>query len=139
MLGAADNIKLSNKYFSSILQLKSLENRLAKDEDFGEKYKTTIREDLNEGYVIEVPDAHKVEKRSDKEWYLPHHPVLNLNKPGKVRTVHNGAAKFHGASINKSLLTGPKPYLRTSSFPATSICCLCRHRGNISTDWYTAI
>ena len=31
----------------------------------------------------------------------------NPNKPGKVRRVLNGAAKFHGASLNKSLLAGP--------------------------------
>ena len=89
------------------MQVKSLEKRLAKDENLIEKYTSTIKEDLNKGYLIEVPDAHKVENRSDKEWYLPHHPVLNRNKPGKVRRVLNGAAKFHGASLNKSLLTGP--------------------------------
>ena len=107
MLWAADNIQLPNNYFSSLVQLKSLEKRLAKDEDLREKYTSTIKEDLNKGYVIEVPDAHKVESRSDKEWYLPHHPVLKPNKPGKVRRVLNGAAKFHGASLKKSLLTGP--------------------------------
>ena len=32
--------------------------------------------------------------------------IVNTNKPGKVRTILNGAAKFHGASLNKSLLTG---------------------------------
>ena len=57
--------------------------------------------------MITVPDAHKVEQRSDKEWYLPHHPVINANKPGKVGRVLNGAEKFHGTSLNKSLLTGP--------------------------------
>ena len=89
------------------MQLKPLEKRLATDEDLREKYTSTIKEDLNNGYVIEVPDAHKVESRSDKDWYLPHHPVLKPNKPGKVRRVLNGAAKFHGASLNKSLVTGP--------------------------------
>ena len=89
------------------MQLKSLEKRLAKDEDLGEKYTSTIKEYLKKGYVIEVPDAHNVENRSDREWYLPHHPVLNPNKTGKVRRVLNGAAKFHGASMIKSLLTGP--------------------------------
>ena len=59
------------------------------------------------GYVVRVKDAHKVESRSEREWYLPHHPVVNPNKPGKIRRVLNGAAKFHGASLNKSLLTGP--------------------------------
>ena len=45
--------------------------------------------------------------RSERNWYLPHHPVVNPNRPGKVRRVLNGAAKFLGASLNKSLLTGP--------------------------------
>ena len=107
MLWAADNTKLPNNYFSSLVQLKSLEKRLAKDEDIREKYTSTIKDDLNKGYVIEVTDAHKVENRSDKEWYLSHHPVLKSNKPGKVRRVLNGAAKFHGGSLNTSLLTGP--------------------------------
>ena len=106
MLWAADNTQLPNIYFSSLVQLNSLEKRLAKDENLREKYTSTIKEDLNKGYVIEVPDAHKVENRSDKEWYLPHHPVLKPNKPGNVRRVLNGTAKFHGASLNKSLLTG---------------------------------
>ena len=106
MLWAADNTKLPNNYCASLVQLKSLEKRLAKDEDLREKYTSTIKEDLNKGYVIEVADAHKVESRSDKEWYLPHHTVLNPNKR-KVRRVINGAANFRGASLNKSLLTGP--------------------------------
>ena len=42
-----------------------------------------------------------------REWYLPHHPVVNPNKPGKVRRVLNRASKFHGTSLNKSLLVGP--------------------------------
>ena len=45
--------------------------------------------------------------RADRECYLPHHPVLNPNKPVKVRRVLNGASKCHGASLNKSLLVGP--------------------------------
>ena len=58
------------------------------------------------GYVITVK-AHIPKSRADREWYLPHHPVLNPNKPGKVRRVLNGASKCHGASLNKSLLVGP--------------------------------
>ena len=112
LLWAADNTQLPNNYFSSFVQLKSLKKRLANNEDLREKYTSTIREDLNKGYVIEVPDAivievpNKVESRSGKKWYLPHHPVLNPNKPGKVRRVLNGAAQFHGASLNKFLLIG---------------------------------
>ena len=143
MLWAADNTKLPNNNFASLVQLKSLEKRLAKDEHLREKYTSKIKEDLNKGYVIEVPDAHKIESRSDKEWCLPHHPVLNPNKPAKVRRVLNGAANFLGASLNKSLLTGPdllqNLILRTYLLPTTSICRLCRHQGNVSTGWRITI
>ena len=107
MLWAEDNIELPNNFFSALVQLKSLEKRLTKDQTLREKYSNTIKEDLDKGYVVGVKDAHKVESRSEREWYLPHHPIVNPNKPGKVRSVLNGAAKFHGASLYKSLLTGP--------------------------------
>ena len=107
MLWADDNIQLPNNYFSSLIQLKALEKRLSRDTTLKENYAKTNSEDVVKGYVIPIPDAHRVEQRSDKEWYLPHHPVINPNKPGKVRRVLNGAAKLHGTSLNKSLLTGP--------------------------------
>ena len=106
MLWANDNGELPNNYFSSLVQLKSLEKQLSRDTSLKKNYTNTIREDVEKGYLITVPDAHKVEQRSDKEWYLPHHSVINPNKPGKVRRVLNGAEKFHGTSLNKSLLTG---------------------------------
>ena len=56
--------------------------------------------------MIQVP-PDDFSNRSIREWYLPHHPVVNPNKPGKVRRVLNGASKFHGTSLNKSLLVGP--------------------------------
>ena len=96
---------LPNNYFSSLVQLKSLEKRLHKDPSLRKKYAETIREDIQKGYVITVK-AHDPKSRADREWYLPHHPVLNPKKPGKVRRVLNGASKCHGASLNKSLLVG---------------------------------
>lgn len=49
----------------------------------------------------------EAEKQSDKTWYLPHHPVLNPNKPGKLCVVFDTAAKFSGTSLNDQLLQGP--------------------------------
>ena len=40
-------------------------------------------------------------------WYLPHHPVLNANKSGKVCVVFDCAAKHQGTSLNAQLLQGP--------------------------------
>ena len=68
MLWADDNTQLPNNYFSSLVHLKSLEKRLSRDTRLNENYTNTIREDLEKGYLITVPDAHKVEQRSDKEW-----------------------------------------------------------------------
>ena len=42
-----------------------------------------------------------------KEWYLPHHPVLNPNKPGKVRRVCNAASKYKEVCLYDKLLLGP--------------------------------
>ena len=40
-------------------------------------------------------------------WYLPHHPVVHPQKPGKVRVEFYCAAKFKGTSLNYQLLQGP--------------------------------
>ena len=107
MLWAEDNIELPKNYLSALVQLKSLEKRLTKNQTLREAYSNTIKKDLDKGYVVKIKDAHKVESCSEREWYLPHHPFVNAIKLGKVRRVLNGADKFHGASLDKSLLTGP--------------------------------
>ena len=38
---------------------------------------------------------------------MPHHPVTNENKPGKVRGVANASSIFQGQSLNSNLLKGP--------------------------------
>ena len=40
-------------------------------------------------------------------WYLPHHGVINENKPGKISVVFDGSCKFQGHSLNQYLLQGP--------------------------------
>ena len=106
MLWIDSNVSLPNNYYSSLAQFKTLERRLSKDPELRERYAETIREDIRKGYVVTV-EPHDPRKRSDLEWYLPHHPVVNPNKPRKVRRVFDGASKFHGTSLNKSLLVGP--------------------------------
>ena len=44
---------------------------------------------------------------SKRVWYLPHHPVANANKPGKLRVVFDCTAKYEGISLNSKLLQGP--------------------------------
>ena len=106
MLWSEDESSLPNNYFSALVQLKSLERRLGKDVELKERYSKTIHEAIqnhpSKGYIASVDktDCFKVSN-------LPHHPVVNSHKPGKVRRVLNGAAMFQGHSLNNSLLTGP--------------------------------
>ena len=42
-----------------------------------------------------------------KRWYIPHHGVTHLAKPGKARFVFSCSAEFVGTSLNNQLITGP--------------------------------
>ena len=67
-------------------------------------YEKTLETDLEKGYVKSVTFPNPA---PEKIWYLPHHPVTNSNKPGKVRRVANAAYVFKKQSLNKNLLSGP--------------------------------
>ena len=107
MLWAEDESSLPNNYFSALVQLKSLERRLGKDAELKERYTQTIKDDFSKGYIVEVDKSDCFKMNNAREWYLPHHTVVHPHKPGKVRRVLNGTAKFQGHSLNNALLTGP--------------------------------
>ena len=64
---------------------------------------------LDEGYIEEVPqdDEKKSLITAKMVWYVPHHPVLNPDKPGKMRIIYDCAAQSHGISLNENLMKGP--------------------------------
>ena len=73
---------------------------------FLKKYLASIDDYVEKGYARKLtPEETKV--RSNTTWYLPHHPVLNPRKPGKVRAVFDAASTFAGTSLNEELLQGP--------------------------------
>ena len=129
MLWREPDIELPNNYYAALAQLKSLENRLGRDADLRERYAQTIKDDLETGYVKTV-ERSESQKRSKREWHLPHHPVLNPNKPGKVRRVLNGAALFHKQSLNSALMAGPD-LLQNLLY---IILKFCQHRYAVSAD-----
>ena len=82
-----------------------LEKRLQRDINLAEAYKETIHSDLQKDYIKKLgPGEVDIE---EKQWYLPHHPVLNSNKPGKVRRVCDAACRYQGSSLNDHLIAGP--------------------------------
>ena len=97
-------IKFENNFYSALNQVKSLNTRLQRKPLLQEKNNKTLLTDLEKNYVkpVEMQDP-----QPDRIWYLPHHPVENINKPGKIRRVANAASKFRGQSLNSNLLTGP--------------------------------
>ena len=85
---------LPNNYSSAVSQLKSLERRLEKDESLKQRYKETIDKDVQKGLVRILDEAEFESTKTDLQWYVPHLPVLNPNKPDKVRRVCDAASKF---------------------------------------------
>ena len=98
---------LPNNYSSAVTQLKSLERRLEKNENLKQGYKETIDVDVQKGFVRNLDEAELENTKSDLQWYVPHLPVLNPNKPDKKRRVCNAASKFAGVSLDDNLMAGP--------------------------------
>ena len=63
---------------------------------------------MEKGYIKKLEKSEvEATQGSTKEHYLLHHPVVNPEKPGKVRRVYNAAAKFEGKSLNDLIPIGP--------------------------------
>ena len=105
MLWSEPEPNLPNNYSSALGQLFSLERRFQKDPNLKSLYQESVETDVKKGFV-KILDESEVKGTFGKEWYLPHHPVLNPNKPGKVRRVCNAASKYKELCLNDKLLAG---------------------------------
>ena len=93
-----DNIDVAKQ------RLARLKTRLVNDEALHAMYTDSMQDLLSRGYAEEVPAE---EASPSVVWYLPHHAVLNPNKPGKLRVVFDCSAKHCGKSLNDVVLQGP--------------------------------
>ena len=98
---------MPNNCISVAAQLRSLEKRLEKDKDLKKRYQETINVDLEKGFVRKIDNYGLKKARNKQQWYLPHHPVINHNKPEKVCRVCNAKLNLMGVSLNDMLLSGP--------------------------------
>ncbi|XP_042208576.1 uncharacterized protein LOC121856861 [Homarus americanus] len=87
-------------------RLASLKKRLLKDPDLRQRYREEMQNLINKGHAERVPH-HELTIVPGKTWYLPHHPVLNQNKPGKLRIVFDCAAMYESVSLNSQVMQGP--------------------------------
>ena len=88
----------------ALARLQQLKRKLSRDSSLHQKYAETVNDYISKGYAREVTHMDTDSKRV---WYLPHHPVVNANKPGKLRVVFDCAAKYEGISLTSKLLQGP--------------------------------
>ena len=125
MLWSSNKLKLPNNFFSALVQFKSLEKRLVKDPVLYKRYAETIQDDLDKGYVIKLKKREN-EHCAGREWYLPHHPVVNPNKPEKVRRVLNVVLNL-GYIFKQCTAHCSRPLAETVSHSntllSTSFCC----------------
>ena len=69
-----------------------------------EKYKEFMNDLISKDYARKVSSQDPGPLGT--HWYLPHHPVFNPQKPGKVRVVFDCSAKYRDTSLNDQLLQG---------------------------------
>ena len=86
-------------------RLSLLKKRLQREPLVHEKYKDFMNDLLKKDYARKV--CNQDPGPLGINWYLPHHPVFNPQKPGKIRVVFDCSAKYNGTSLNDQLLQGP--------------------------------
>ena len=82
-------------------RLEEVKHRLFRGDALKKMYCQQIESVLKHGYAEQVPKDEW--ESSNRVWYtsIPHYPVMNPNKPGKVRIVYDRAApiSFGGGHI----------------------------------------
>ena len=106
MLWREQEVEFPDNRLMAVKRLESTERKLKRDEDLARKYCAIIEDYVDKGYTRKLtPEEAAVP--TPKQWFLPHHPVRNPNKSGKVRIVMDAAAVHDGVSLNDKLRIGP--------------------------------
>ena len=98
--------KLPDNFQLAVSRLRSTERKISKDKFVQSEYQKTIEGYIDKGYLRRVTQE---EKQPSEVWYLPHFPVVRMDKTStKVRIVFDCAAKMDGVSLNDTIHPGPK-------------------------------
>ena len=97
---------LPDSYPMAVRRLQSLKRRLIKDPDLHRRYTDQMESNIQMGHVEKV--LMQELSYGIKQWYIPHQPVVNPQKPEKVRIVYDcAAASSNGKTLNDFLMKGP--------------------------------
>ena len=99
-----DPALLPNNLALAQSRLNLLKRRFIKDENLHEAYAKSVQDYIDKGFARRVTPE---EAKREHAWFIPHHAVINPNKPGKTRVVFDCSAKYKGVSLNDNLLNGP--------------------------------
>ena len=103
LLWKGEPVLLNNRAMA-VSRLRSTENKLKRNPELADKYQNVMNDYVTKGHAQRMTQE-EAKATTSKTWYLPHHAVVNPNKPGKVRVVFDAASKFDGVSLNDKLLT----------------------------------
>lgn len=106
MLWKDSSVQLPDNRLLAENRFHSLVRRFKRQPELHKKYSETIESYVQRGYARKMSED-EVRAVTKRTWYLPHHPVINPNK-AKVRVVFDAASKYHGTSLNDTLVTGPE-------------------------------
>ena len=103
LLWKRDEVHLPDSREMCLKRMKNLRQRMAKNSFLERQLEDIISDHMRKEYCVDVTG----QLPQSPLWYLPVFPVINPNKPGKVRLVFDAAAKVGEHSLNTHLLTGP--------------------------------
>ncbi|XP_055540402.1 uncharacterized protein LOC129727039 [Wyeomyia smithii] len=106
LLWRYDNAQLPDSKPMAMKRLMCLEKRMQREPELARVLKEKINDYQRNGYIGKLTKT-QLSEEFPRVWYLPIFPVVNPNKPGKLRIVWDAAAKVAGTSLNSFLLSGP--------------------------------
>ncbi|XP_062700012.1 uncharacterized protein LOC115258713 [Aedes albopictus] len=106
LLWKFDNVRLPNSSGMAHRRWECLERRMNRDQLYADVVRSKMADYVEKGYVRRLT-KEELNTPYSREWFLPVFPVVNPNKPGKVRLVWDAAATAYGVSLNSLLLKGP--------------------------------
>ncbi|XP_055604494.1 uncharacterized protein LOC129752749 [Uranotaenia lowii] len=106
LLWRYDNVRLPDSRAMALRRWECLYRRMQKDKNLAQAMNAKMQEYLTKGYIRKLT-KEELEMSNNRVWYLPIFPVVNPNKPKKIRVVWDAAASCYGVSLNSVLLKGP--------------------------------
>ena len=97
---------LPDNYCMAPRRFCNTEKRLLKNPEIAAAYSENIIQYLEKGYIRKIDPT---EEKPARRWYLPHFPVVRLNRATtKTRVVFDTSAKSGGISLDHVIYQGPK-------------------------------